>query len=104
MSTQHYAKASIGGDDTVDQAEIIVVEIHWSEDDGWKEGDIVDSDEWLYTFDDEKGVIVFEPIDNALERMGWQRLHQHYWTVDAGCQYVTRVEPLGACTYNTKPR
>jgi hypothetical protein len=94
MSTQYYAKATIGGDDTVDQGEIIVVETHWSQDDGWQEGDIVDSAEWLFTFDDEEGAIAFEPIDIALERMGWQKLHKQYWTVDAGWNYVTRVKPL----------
>ena len=88
MTTRYYAKAAIGGSDTIDEAEIIVVETH----DGWEEGDIVDSAEWLYYFDDKRGTIIFESLDNALERMGWRKLHQHDW-IDVGHAYETSVKP-----------
>jgi hypothetical protein len=91
MTVGYYAKATIRGSDTVDQAEIIVVETHWSQDDGWQEGDIVDSAEWFYTLDDEKGAIIFEPTDAVLGRMGWQR--ESDW-VDLGYGYVVSVKPL----------
>lgn len=92
MTVEYYAEASIGGSNTINHAEIIVVEKHWLQDDGWQQGDIVDSAQWRYTFYDKKGTIIFEPLDNALERMGWRKLHQHYW-VDIGSGYVTSVKP-----------
>jgi hypothetical protein len=95
MAIRHYAKASDVEYDAFgwDQAQVTIVEEHWSRDNGWEEGGVLSSAEWLSTVDDVTGIRVFEPADAILENMGWQRLSQHDW-VDVAYGYVASVKPL----------
>jgi len=90
LTVRHHARAIDYDDYASDQPEIFISEEHWSQEDGWQYGDIVDSAEWRYTVDS-TGTMFYEPADAVLSRMGWQR--ESDW-VDVGFGFFTTVKPL----------